>query len=563
MKEPTLSSTIGNGACGKLMAGLGALVFVLLLVVPQAYAVKFNTGNEDFRARWDNTVTYSAIDRLGDQDSDLISDPNTDDGDRNFDKGLVMNRFDLLSEADIVYKKFGVRVSGAAWYDFVYNETNDNNSPKTANAVSVPYNHFTRKTRDLHGRYAELLEAFTWGAVDLGDTTFRYRAGQFSQWWGDTFFLGWNGVAGALAPVDVAKAATLPNTQLKELIRPIPQISGSLQILDNMSVDAYYQFTWQPARLFASGSYFSPADLIGPGAERIIAGLDNTGPFNFLRSADRRARDDGQFGIKASYQTMLVDFGLYYNRFHAKDFYVVTALSPLIMGGAPVIGGDGHPVSVPNNYYLYYAEDIDQYSASANMAFGELTYSAEVTYRTNVPLQTRNDVPGMGSLIINGVPGLDTPHFAKGDTLGVTANIFAGGMRGNFFCDSQDLIAEVAAVKTVSEDQKDLLAPGYSRYGLGAKVVYTPKWYQALPGLDLTLPMGIEYAFKGKPSTLLWGMSYDEGGDFNIGVGGTYNAVWDFELTYRNYFGETDMTKINYQANADRDYISFYIRRSF
>jgi hypothetical protein len=148
--------------------------------------------------------------------------------------------------------------------------------------------------------------------------------------------------------------------------------------------------------------------------------------------------------------------------------------------------------------------------------------------------------------------------YATGETLSVIFNTFSSGMRGNFFCDSQDLIAEVAYVEELSVDDEGLLADGYEKEGLAAKVTYTPIWYQVLPGLDLELPMGVEYAFKGKPTTLLWGLTTDEGGDFNVGVGGLYLNVWEFELSYRNYFGDTD-----WQPHADRDYLSFYIRRAF
>jgi hypothetical protein len=147
--------------------------------------------------------------------------------------------------------------------------------------------------------------------------------------------------------------------------------------------------------------------------------------------------------------------------------------------------------------------------------------------------------------------------------LGVILNTFSGGMRGNFFCDEQDLIAEMAWITELSADNEELIKPGYDKSGLTATVHYTPKWRQALPGLDLTMPTAIEYGFKGKPTSLIWQGAPHHGGSFNIGVGGMYNTVWEFELTYRNFFGETDQSKINYQAFADRDYVSFFLRRAF
>ena len=42
---------------------------------------------------------------------------NGDDGDRNFNKGLVSNRLDLFTEMDAVWQqRAGLRMSGAAYY---------------------------------------------------------------------------------------------------------------------------------------------------------------------------------------------------------------------------------------------------------------------------------------------------------------------------------------------------------------------------------------------------------------------------------------------------------------
>lgn len=536
VKEPTRISKFLFGFSGRLMACLGVMLFVFTIFIAQAQAFEIKADNPDVRTRFDNTITYSLIYRLSDQDPALISDPNTDDGNRNFDQGLAMVRFDLLSEFDVVYKKFGVRFSGAAWNDSMYNKPNDNDSPGTVNATSVSPNHFTKATNKLHGRDGELLEAFTFGAADLGDMTFRYRIGQFTQWWGDAFFMGANGIASGLAPVDVAKAATLPNVQLKELIRPIPQVSGQLQVTDDLALGAYYQFRFEPARLFAQGSLFSPADLIGPGAEHIITDPTNPDAW-FIKGPDMEPGDSGQYGFQVKYDTMFASYGLYMLNYHSKDSYVVVK---------PIDG----------QYTFFYPKDIQAYGASMNFAWDQYTFSGEVTLRKNAPFQSQDIAifPDFG-------PFVNMPHepmYAKGDSLHVTLNTFSGGMRGNFFCDSQDLIFEVGWNKELSVNDESLLKTGYDDSGLLFQIVYEPKWFQVLPGLNLHLPMGANYAPNGPPTTMLSGAGTNDGGDFNIGIYGKFEEVWEACLSYRNFFGET-----KYQAFADRDYVSFYIRRAF
>src|ERR1700704_5234708 len=117
------------------------------VLVQSAFAFEFETGNPDLKLRWDNTVRYTLADRVHGQSSNLINGPittNQDDGDRSFNKGVISNRLDLFSEFEVTYKNnFGARVSAAAWYDTIYNRSNDNNSPSTFNQLSVPYNQFT------------------------------------------------------------------------------------------------------------------------------------------------------------------------------------------------------------------------------------------------------------------------------------------------------------------------------------------------------------------------------------------------------------------------------------
>src|SRR5256885_2049766 len=103
-------------------------------------AAPIDVGNPDIELRWDNTVKYTAAVRAKSQSATLINfvPPPADggagpaaltgdDGDRNFKNGgLTSNRLDLLSELDLVYRKnYGLRVSAAAWYDSVYNRSND------------------------------------------------------------------------------------------------------------------------------------------------------------------------------------------------------------------------------------------------------------------------------------------------------------------------------------------------------------------------------------------------------------------------------------------------------
>ena len=156
------------------------------------HAGEIDMGESDVKLRWDNTVKYSAawrVNKLDGRVAGTATNPNLDDGDRNFGKGLISNRLDLLSELDASYKAFGVRVSGAAWYDDVYNRGNDNNGAGAINSSSVPAGEFTRATSRLHGQKAEFLDAFTYGRVDLAPESWgSYRPGLHTLLYGETLF---------------------------------------------------------------------------------------------------------------------------------------------------------------------------------------------------------------------------------------------------------------------------------------------------------------------------------------------------------------------------------------
>ena len=113
-----------------------ALVFSPLLVgFPLAQAVELKTGDPDLKLRWDTTIKYASAFRVEARSNALADSPpttiNQDDGDRNFGRGLISNRSDVFSEADVIYRNVGARVSVAGWYDTIYNTSNDNDSPRS------------------------------------------------------------------------------------------------------------------------------------------------------------------------------------------------------------------------------------------------------------------------------------------------------------------------------------------------------------------------------------------------------------------------------------------------
>ena len=116
----------------RLTAVSAAVLGVLALAAAPAQAMEFDTGNPDLEVRWDNTVRYNLGTRTGERNkSGIGNNPTFDEGEFRFDNGdVVANRFDLLSEFDLVYQqKYGFRVSAAGWYDNAYSDGKARRNP--------------------------------------------------------------------------------------------------------------------------------------------------------------------------------------------------------------------------------------------------------------------------------------------------------------------------------------------------------------------------------------------------------------------------------------------------
>src|SRR5262249_6475067 len=147
----------------------------------------------DVQFRWDNLIQYSVAFRLEKRDPALLLNPNTDDGDRNFDSGVISNRLDVLSQLDVSKDDYGFDVSVAAWYDSIYHGRNDNNSPSTYNLAPTMHGEFADAVESLHGGRIEFVNAFIHGRTELFGMPFSFRVGRHTLLWGESLFFPDNG----------------------------------------------------------------------------------------------------------------------------------------------------------------------------------------------------------------------------------------------------------------------------------------------------------------------------------------------------------------------------------
>lgn len=542
-----------------------ALAVAALFAVPVAHAFEIDSGDSDLKMRWDNTFKYSTMYRLKNPDANQVAAYQTSatppvgspsgDGDYNFKRGVVSSRMDWLSEFDVTKNNMGGRVSMAAWYDDTYTHGNDNNTGFTHNNAGVGANQFNSATVKAVGHDYRLMDAFGYVKGEIADMPGRITLGRHAVIYGETLMDGSNGIAAAQGPVDIVKAATVPGAQVKEFILPTNQVSGSLQINDKLSVGAYYQFKWEKSPFFAAGSFLSPNDFMGDGAQNMFN--TSLGPFGLVgRQSDISPKKSGQWGTQLRYKPESVDveLGFYAANYHAKT------PSAAYMNLVQVAPG----VFVPNSYALAYQQDIRTVGFSASTVLGSDNVSIETSVRDNMPITG-------GTAIIQAAPGImssfnntSNPAYAVGKTHHVTL-VDIHLFQPNAILKDGGSIAAQYDWHTVSSITKNPTAidPTTTKSASRLTLAFTADYFQVLDGLDMSIPIVWSHDFGRSRVNVGW---VEGGGSLDIGLAFNYLNTWKAGINYHQFIGSHGASigsgAFN-QTQFDRDYVSFNLSRSF
>lgn len=488
--------------------------------------------------RWDNTIRYSAAFRISPRNPKLLTDPNSDDGDRDFAAGLISNRLDLLSTLDVSRGDFGIHASAAAWYDTVYHARTANNSPATYNPISVPNTQFATAVKNLMGQNAEIEDAFAYGNFSVTDVPVSMRLGRQTVLWGESLFYDANSIAAAQAPVDYIKALSAPEIYSENIYLPVNQLSVNIQPRPDIALAFYYQFGWRPSRLPGVGSYFSYTDYLGAGAERIFVA-----PGEYLsHGTDQLPSGSGQFGVSLHATVDDWDIGIYALKYNST--YPTLWITGI---GAPSPSGS---VGI---FELTYPTGTLLYGASFSGYLNGSNIAGEVVARTDAPLPSNLPVSSYSAtqppeFFGNAYAGGDTLHAQVSDTTTLAPSAA---------WNSADLSVEVAANDILSVTRNyDALDPLQDNFTLNIRALFEPHYFEVLPNLDVAVPMGVGYNVVGR-SSLNYSPSTGRG-DLEVGLSATYCSVWKANFGLMLFLGGDSS-----QPLADRDFVSFNLARTF
>lgn len=475
-----------------------------------AQAFPIETGNPDLAVRLDTEVRYNAGWRMQKIDPRMrLSNPGAPVlsaiGDNQFERGDVMlNRFDLFTELDIVYKeRSGVRVTGAAWYDPTYGKKVNDPTGTIGNwYANGEYSPYTR--RYITGPSGEFLDAFAFTTMEIGQMTASAKLGRHSVYWGNSLFPQsyHSAIAYDQSPVDNQKGAASPGAQTKEILLPLNQVTGSLAIDPALSVSGLYTLEWRPRRYPEAGTfyeYFAGA-FWGP-----------NGP-SALPEKYKPPKKGGDWGVMVKYGPEAwggSNVSLVYREFYEK-----------MIGNlySPDFGGHiGMAYNDKKNRLIGVAGETNLWG---------LNFGSELTYRQNTSIKTAAAVSAL----------LDTDLPARGNTVGALVNVVKL-LPKTALWEAGELAMELAYSKV----QKVTYNPGLNGMGAfvtgnapgtpagyqnvgspfcqsaagtfgagsedngcishkGAWIVsanFQPRWLQVYPGVDMSAPMFISYGLKG------------------------------------------------------------------
>ena len=258
----------------------------------RAFALSFEFGDSEWQLDWDTNVAYTAQWRVAKQDDkqfrykdtgDIVADSrayalliNTNDGDNNFNRSLVQNKVSMVTEMDLMWRDYGLFARGRAYYDDVYDQDTDqsqedfltyNNSRNFPNG-DADFRRFPQDTVDEHRDRLEMLDYFLYASGELaGERYFNVRLGSQVINWGEATFT--SGINGLQNRADLI-ARNTPGVEVKEILLPTGAIYGQVDLVPDLTLEAYYQYEWKKTELNGVGSYFSDRDFLGPGARNFL-----------------------------------------------------------------------------------------------------------------------------------------------------------------------------------------------------------------------------------------------------------------------------------------------------
>jgi len=315
-------------------------------------------------------------------------------------------------------------------------------------------------------------------------------------------------------------------------------------------------------------------------------------PLGIPQLSDRDARKQGQWGVALRYfaEKIRTEFGAYYVRFHSKQpslgfvadpyalnietYLLIESFWPPLRSLLPtgVLDVTSVPQSVPAGYFREYPEDINIFGVSAATEIFGIAWGAEISYTTQLPVNITTALPdALAQAAATGrrakISGYVREeklqaHLSAIATIG-PGDPYIGAIVRALRISSIAVTGEVVFVEFPNFDHD---APYATINSLGQTDEFSWAYTTLIRG-DYDNPLGIPVTVTPRVSFshAVNGISpgpqpqfIEDTKSVSAGVNVDYLGVWQFDLSYVNFFGGGATNPV-----IDRDYVSFSVTRSF
>jgi len=395
----------------KQISVLVAALCAAPVFVANAAEFSFNIGDTPVSAVLNNTATFGASWRIESRADDLVgksslnpdvcsgqyqhcqgvqrdqifpsqrladapgmASMNFDDGNLNYGKGdITQAPFKLSQDLNVKFGNYGFFLRGMGIYDVVndraFKETYKNRITAEnyqqvgiTGDTNIGNRYWTRtygpggvvrSTRDEReadqiGRRYDILDANFYGTIPYmeGERELIFRVGRQTVNWGQSTVAVINSVNQA-QPVNANSLHRLGFGLLEELFVPVGMVRASTEIGAGVSVEAYYQYEWQPIEIPTPGSFMSFVDIGNDEMRKSVnvafgGAADDPDHKGYMlntplalitpttltadRLKDKEASDQGQYGVSLKYYADWLndgtELGVYFMNYHSKLPYV-------------------------------------------------------------------------------------------------------------------------------------------------------------------------------------------------------------------------------------------------
>lgn len=220
---------------------------------------------------------------------------------------------------------------------------------------------------------AAVEDAYLDGRFEVRGAPLRIKFGRQTLPWGGGFMIG-GGVAD-INPVD-APAMRRPGALAEEKPVAFPALHARLDASPVLALEAFGQFGFEPNVGVPCGTFYSTADFVAPGCDRIwVTGANDRDTTGFrTRAPTPGVPDGGQFGVAAGYraESLATLFGARAAQYHSRAPFgsMVKAASPA------------------NAQYLFeHPERVRLFALDFATRLPQATIRGELSHRPNQPIQ--------------------------------------------------------------------------------------------------------------------------------------------------------------------------------